>query len=324
MKLFLRDHFFLILVNILQIIILLLVFWMDGYHNRHLLFYTLFLATFILMLYLVFRYLLHQRFYNRLSNPMNQMDEAFETLDKAPLAKALGELLKRQYRIYINELDRQEKRRNDHLTFINQWVHQMKTPLSVIELITQENDDEHLESIREETDKLEKGLEMVLYAARLEMFEQDFHVEPVSLKVVIEEAIRENKRFFIKNHVYPEVHVSSTMVESDEKWLEFIFNQLITNAVKYSTGKGHKVVITETKDRLETIVTVQDYGVGIPKTDLKRVFNPFFTGENGRNYRESTGMGLYLVKEVCEKLGHKIELTSIQGEGTSVQIRFLH
>ena len=91
MKLFLRDHFFLILVNILQIIILLLVFWMDGYHNRHLLFYTLFLATFILMLYLVFRYLLHQRFYNRLSNPMNQMDEAFETLDKAPLAKALGE-----------------------------------------------------------------------------------------------------------------------------------------------------------------------------------------------------------------------------------------
>ena len=232
--------------------------------------------------------------------------------------------MKRQYRIYINELDRQETRRNDHLTFINQWVHQMKTPLSVIELITQENDDEHLESIREETDKLEKGLEMVLYAARLEMFEQDFHVEPVSLKVVIEEAIRENKRFFIKNHVYPEVHVSSTMVESDEKWLEFIFNQLITNAVKYSTGKGHKVVITETKDRLETIVTVQDYGVGIPKTDLKRVFNPFFTGENGRNYRESTGMGLYLVKEVCEKLDHKIELTSIQGEGTSVQIRFLH
>lgn len=322
MRLFLRDHFLLILVNVLQILILLLVFWMDGYHNLSLHFYALFLATFILMLYLTFRYLLHRRFYNRLSNPMNQMDEAFETLDTAPLAKALGELLKRQHRIYMNELDQQEKRRNDHLTFINQWVHQMKTPLSVIELITQENDDEHLESIREETDKLEKGLEMVLYAARLEMFEQDFQVEPVSLKSVIEAAIRENKRFFIKNHVYPEVHVSGTTVESDEKWLEFIFNQLITNAVKYSTGKGRKVVITETKDALETIVTVQDYGVGIPKTDIKRVFNPFFTGENGRNYRESTGMGLYLVKEVCEKLGHKIELTSVRGEGTSVQIRF--
>lgn len=322
MRLFLRDHFLLILVNVLQILILLLVFWMDGYHNLSLHFYALFLATFILMLYLTFRYLLHRRFYNRLSNPMNQMDEAFETLDTAPLAKALGELLKRQHRIYMNQLDQQEKRRNDHLTFINQWVHQMKTPLSVIELITQENDDEHLESIREETDKLEKGLEMVLYAARLEMFEQDFQVEPVSLKSVIEAAIRENKRFFIKNHVYPEVHVSGTTVESDEKWLEFIFNQLITNAVKYSTGKGRKVVITETKDALETIVTVQDYGVGIPKTDVKRVFNPFFTGENGRNYRESTGMGLYLVKEVCEKLGHKIELTSVRGEGTSVQIRF--
>ncbi|MBO0993855.1 sensor histidine kinase [Bacillus sp. SD088] len=323
MKLFFRDHFLLILMNVLQVIVLLTVFWMDGYQHFTLYVYALFLATFILMLYLIFRYLVHRRFYKRLSNPMAHMNEAFETLDTAPLAKALGELLKRQHRIYMNQLDQQEKRRNDHLTFINQWVHQMKTPLSVIELITQENDDdEQLESIREETDKLEKGLEMVLYAARLEMFEQDFQVEPVSLRSVIEAAVRENKRLFIKNHVYPEIHVSETIVESDEKWLEFIFNQLITNAVKYSTGKGRKVVINEAKHTREIMVTVQDYGVGIPKTDLKRVFNPFFTGENGRVYRESTGMGLYLVKEVCEKLGHDIELSSVQGEGTSVQLVF--
>lgn len=323
MKLFFRDHFLLILMNILQVIVLLTVFWMDGYQHFTLYVYALFLATFILMLYLIFRYFVHRRFYKRLSNPMEHMNEAFETLDTAPLARALGELLKRQHRIYMNQLDQQEKRRNDHLTFINQWVHQMKTPLSVIELITQENDDdEQLESIREETDKLEKGLEMVLYAARLEMFEQDFQVEPVSLRSVIEAAVRENKRLFIKNHVYPEIEVSETIVESDEKWLEFIFNQLITNAVKYSTGKGRKVVINEAKHAREIMVTVQDYGVGIPKTDLKRVFNPFFTGENGRVYRESTGMGLYLVKEVCDKLGHNIELTSVQGEGTSVQLVF--
>ncbi|MCJ7840141.1 sensor histidine kinase [Lederbergia sp. NSJ-179] len=322
MKLFLKDHFPLIMMNILQMMVVLLVYWMDGYRKFSLIFYSLFLGVVILSLYLIFRYIRHRKFYTRMSKSLEKMDEAFEILEDTPLSNALAGLLKQQHRLYVNDLLQQEKRRSDHLAFINQWVHQMKTPLSVIELITQENDDEHLESIREETDKLEKGLEMVLYAARLEVFEQDFQVEPVSLKEVIEEAIRENKRFFIKSHVYPENKVSATMVESDKKWLEFIFSQLITNAVKYSAGKAQKVVIFETKNQLETIVTVQDNGVGIPKTDIKRVFNPFFTGENGRLYRESTGMGLYLVKEVCEKLGHKIEISSVQGEGTSVKLYF--
>lgn len=322
MKLFLKDQLLLVLVQILQTAIFLLVIWMDGYHNLTLLLYASFLSVFIVGVYLVFRYVLHRKFYQRLAHSMNDLDETFDTLDSAPVSQALEKLLKRQHRLYINQLNEQEKKRDDHLTFINQWVHQMKTPISVIELITQETDDEQVESIREETDKLEKGLEMVLYAARLERFEQDFQVEQVSLKQVVEAAIRENKRLFIRNHVYPEIHVEETVVESDEKWLEFIFTQLITNAVKYSAGKAQKVTITEMESENKIMVTVADHGVGIPKADLKRVFNPFFTGENGRIYRESTGMGLYLVKEVCEQLGHEIELTSVQGEGTSVQLIF--
>lgn len=322
MKLFIKDHFPLIVMNVVQMAVVLLVYWLDGYHKLSLIVYSLFLGCLILTVYLVFRYISNRKFYERLTVTVNKMDEAFETLDTTPLSQALGKLLQKQHRLYLNQLHLQEKKRNDHLTFINQWVHQMKTPLSVIELITQESEDERLESIREEKDKLEKGLEMVLYAARLEVFEQDFQIEPVMLKTVIEEAIRENKRLFIKNHVYPENRVSQTIVESDEKWLKFIFNQLITNAVKYSAGKGQKVLVSEMNTPYETIVTVQDYGVGISKTDLKRVFNPFFTGENGRIYRESTGMGLYLVKEVCDKLGHKVEITSVQGEGTSVHLSF--
>lgn len=177
-------------------------------------------------------------------------------------------------------------------------------------------------SIRGETDKLEKGLEMVLYSARLETFEHDFQVQQVSLRKITEQAIRENKRLFIKNEVYPELHVQSTVVESDEKWLIFIINQLITNAVKYSAGKSRKVIISETRQSAQVELIVQDFGIGIAKTDVKRVFNPFFTGENGRLYRESTGMGLYLAKEVCEKLGHGIELESLQGEGTTVKLIF--
>ncbi|WP_062107172.1 sensor histidine kinase [Bacillus niameyensis] len=322
MKLFFREHIPLIIINGLQMVIMILVFWLDGYRKTSLVFYGLFLGSLLLTAYLVFRYQTHKNYYKRLTDSIGNLDEAIATLDAVPLSVALSKTLKSQHTLYLNELHYQEKRRNDHLTFINQWVHQMKTPLSVIELITQEDDDEHMLSIREETDKLEKGLEMVLYAARLETFEHDFHVQPVSLRKVAEQAIRENKRLFIKNEVYPEVKIQETIVESDEKWLIFIINQLVTNAVKYSAGKSRKVIITETKTEHDITLIVQDFGIGIPKTDVKRVFNPFYTGDNGRLYRESTGMGLYLVKEVCEKLGHQIEIESTEGEGTIVKLLF--
>ncbi|GIN90265.1 sensor histidine kinase [Siminovitchia terrae] len=322
MNLFIREHLPLIIINCLQMTVMILVFWLDGYRSVPLVLYSLFLSVFFLTVYLVYRYITHKDFYKRLAQPMKRFDEAFETFQSAPLTEALSNLLKSQHTLHLNERQYQEKRRNDHLTFINQWVHQMKTPLSVIELITQENDEEYMTSIRGETDKLEKGLEMVLYSARLETFEHDFQVQQVSLRKITEQAIRENKRLFIKNEVYPELHVQSTVVESDEKWLIFIINQLITNAVKYSAGKSRKVIISETRQSAQVELIVQDFGIGIAKTDVKRVFNPFFTGENGRLYRESTGMGLYLAKEVCEKLGHGIELESLQGEGTTVKLIF--
>lgn len=311
-RLFFRDQFPLILINIIQLLLVLFVVWMGGFQHLSLLIYALFLGIFLLTIYLVFRYITHRRFYYRLTRQISSLDEVFESLDAAPVSAALSDLLKAQHRLYVNAIQQQEKKRKEHLTFINQWVHQMKTPLSVMELIIQDRDDEQMMSIREEMDKLEKGLEMVLYAARLDAFEQDFHVQPVSLKAAVDGAIRDNKRLFIKNQVYPDIQVTSSMIESDEKWLEFVFNQVITNGIKYSSGIGKRISIYDQETESGRDLVIQDTGVGIPKTDLKRVFDPFFTGENGRVYRESTGMGLYLVKEVCEKLGHEVHIESVQ------------
>ncbi|MBS4210102.1 sensor histidine kinase [Bacillus sp. FJAT-50079] len=323
MKLFLREHIPLICINIVQLLFILSTFWLGGYRDYPLALYALFLGTFLLTVYLFYRYITHKEFYKRLTVMMTELDEANRVIGHAPLANALEKLLKRQYTHYMNELHVQTKKRSDHLTFINQWVHQMKTPLSVIELITQEADDEKLESIREEADKLGKGLEMVLYAARLEAFEHDFQVGPVSLKKTIEQAIRENKRLFIKNRVYPETDLAADIIiESDEKWLIFILNQFITNAVKYSAGKAQKIQITLFQSEDHAWIEVHDHGIGIAQTDMKRVFRPFFTGENGRMYRESTGMGLYLAKEVCDRLGHEVKIDSEQGKGTAVRITF--
>src|SRR5699024_6426555 len=148
--------------------------------------------------------------------------------------------------------------------------------------------------------------------------QQDFHVERVHIEKLIHEVNKENKRFYIRNHVYPHVEIEEEqlVVETDEKWLYFIIDQLIQNAVKYSAGKSHRIDLSVSVKKKQALFTVKDYGVGIPQHDQKRIFHAFYTGDNGRQFRASTGMGLYLVKEVVNYMGHTIEVDSTPGEGT--------
>ncbi|MDZ5474099.1 sensor histidine kinase [Bacillus sp. 31A1R] len=323
MKLFIRDHLPLVIIHIIQLFLVLLIYWLDGYRNLPTAFYSIFLGMSILTGYLLYRYIRLRSFYNRLSNPMETLDESINKNGNALLAEQLNDLLKHQYRLYQQQMKLGEKKRDQHIAFMNLWVHQMKTPLSVIDLITQEEDDPRFRSIKEEADRMGKGIEMALYAARLDAFEQDFAVESVHLRKIIERVLQENKRLFIRNKVFPTVEISEhIIVESDAKWLAFILNQLITNAVKYTANLHHTITILAKLEEQEMILEVKDYGVGIPSSDINRVFQPFYTGENGRNFGESTGMGLYLTSEACKHLGHKIEVQSEVGQGTTVRIAF--
>ena len=112
------------------------------------------------------------------------------------------------------------------------------------------------------------------------------------------------------------------IVKSDEKWLYFILVQVILNAVKYSAEQSSKLDLALYDRDADLVLEVCDYGIGIPASDRERIFDPFFTGENGRKFRESTGMGLYLVKEVTSFLGHRLEVETEVGKGTSFRIIF--
>ncbi|PEK61138.1 hypothetical protein CN568_08885 [Bacillus pseudomycoides] len=322
-KLFIREHIPLLCFTIFQFIAIFLVYWFDGYRHMTTALYAMFLGLCFLIAYLLYRYFTHKSFYERLANPLRSLDESVQKSDFAVLSTALHELLEVQYRHYQNQLQVQERKNEEHLTFMNQWIHQMKTPLSVIELLTQDEVDPRFESINEEADKLKKGLEMALYVARLETFIQDFYVERVQLYKLVNEAIHEHKRFFIRNFVYPEVKIEKEIiVESDAKWLQFLVGQILSNAIKYSTGSREKIILKAYNVDKRVILEVSDFGVGIPKQDIPRVFQPFFTGENGRDFKESTGMGLYLVHEIAKHLGHKVEIYSEVKKGTTVRIIF--
>ncbi|MBJ8093047.1 MULTISPECIES: sensor histidine kinase [Bacillus cereus group] len=323
MNLFLREHIPFICFSIVQLFVVLTVYWLDGYNHLSTALYSVFLGGCFLIGFLVYRYYSHRRFYKKLSTPSETLEESLEELDSTPLSVALQRVLETKYSQYHQQLKIWEYKQKEHLTFINQWVHQMKTPLSVIELITQEENGEVFESIVEEVDQMQYGLEMVLYMARLQTFEQDFYVERVSLQDIVQEVIRENKRLFIRNYVYPEVKVKQTiMVETDRKWLRFVIHQVISNAIKYSAGSRKNVTITTLEEERSVILEIHDHGVGIPKEDLPRVFRPFYTGINGRKFKESTGMGLYLVKNIIKRLEHDIEIKSEVGKGTTICIIF--
>lgn len=324
MKLFWREHLPLLLVQSAIISLIVLIFRLDGYRNTGVALYAAFLAFFLFAVYLVFRYMTHRHFYHRLSMPPENLDQAIEKLGEAPLPQMLQQLLLAHYQLLQRQISVWEQQKNTHQLFINQWVHQMKTPLAVIELTLQEDPSApHSASIREEADRLRTGLQTVLYAARLQSFEHDFHIKLVPLAAAVDQAVNECKRLFIRSLVYPSVKGDKSLhVRTDEKWLVFIIVQLLTNAIKYSAGEHKKVEIVLSEQRGHAALEVRDYGIGIPKGDIRRVFEPFYTGDNGRRYRESTGMGLYLVKEACDHLQHEVELESSLGEGTLVRLLF--
>ncbi|RXZ80607.1 sensor histidine kinase [Paenibacillaceae bacterium] len=324
MRLFLRDHFVLIMMQPLQWLLVIVIFWMDGYRNLLVAGYAAFLGCFLSAAYLIYRYVSHASYYKRLTVQPQTLDESLLDLGHAAVPHALKQMLDHQYNLLQQTLKQAERQQSTHRLFMNQWVHQMKTPLSIIELTLQENPkSEHHASIREELDRLQQGLDTVLYAARLHSFEQDFHVKTIRLPALVEQVIHDNKRLFIRSYVYPEVvHDGTINIQSDEKWLAFMLTQVLTNAIKYSAGNHQKVTVSTYVANGQAVVEVRDRGVGIPEADLKRVFNPSYTGENGRLFRESTGMGLYLVKQACQQLNHTVELESTVGEGTTVRILF--
>ncbi|WP_108671669.1 sensor histidine kinase [Peribacillus acanthi] len=318
MRLFFRDHLAFILFFIFQTFAMWGIFYLDGYENSKVAWYVLLLQTVFIIGFLSIRYYLTSSLYQQLENP----DEDIVLEGNHPLIKQAEKWISSIQDKHQFEKMEAETKRNRHLQFIHQWVHQMKTPLSVIQLLTEDKmEDEDWRNVREEAERLEKGLKMALYTARFEQFEEDFRIKQVSISELVQQSIRENKRLFIMNQVFPEVSLAKKdFVFTDSKWLSFIFEQLIHNAVKYSAGIGKRIKIDISQEKNTWKLAIHDEGIGIPAQDLKQIFRPFYTGENGRISRESTGMGLYLVSEIAKHLGIQVHIDSVQGKGTTVYL----
>ncbi|WP_374965320.1 sensor histidine kinase [Lysinibacillus sp. RS5] len=322
-KLFLRDYASFIVFQFFLVGFIMVLYWLDGFRNVDTAIYSFCISLVLLASFLLIRYLMRQRYLLKISQLPKTMEDVLQKNAKSPEAVQVEKYMHELYRLYQHELQSLYAGHKRHDQFINQWVHQMKTPISVIELLLQDERPLDKKNVQEEIDRLRRGLDMVLVNARLENFEEDMQVEQVALKTIVTATVNENKRLFITKRVFPEIHIEDDIiVASDSKWLRFIIGQFVTNAVKYTFEANKKIAISAIKKDDYVQLAICDEGIGIPTSDLSRVTKAFFTGENGRKTGESTGMGLYLAKEICEKLGHELIITSEVGKGTIVTVTF--
>ncbi|MEH6941881.1 sensor histidine kinase [Bacillus sp. JJ722] len=327
-----RSFIFFYIFSIALIIgiIMLDLFNQNSYVTNGSILYIIILSFILFLLFLCFTYFKERQNYKALHEPVNDINQPIHLFQNSSYHfEEFNRILNVQYGYYIEDISKTKEEKQRYYTFINQWVHQMKTPLSVISLLLQNAKQSNVQSptliqnIEEETEKLTKGLELVLHSSRLDLFHEDFKVERLSLSDIVRDCIKEHKSAFIRNQVYPAMDMNDEyFVESDRKWLAFIINQIIANAIKYTAGIGKQIKFYTMKQADEVTLYIHDDGIGIPSQDIKRVFQPFFTGQNGRKYAESTGMGLYLAKRTCDEIGHTISIESEETKGTTIKITF--
>lgn len=323
LQLFLKEHLSYVLFQLAVTLFLLTIFWLEGFRDVNTAIYAIAISLLLITAFLVVRYMLRRRYLAKIVELPTKMEDALQKNAKTSEYVVTEQYFSELYKIYQHEVQTLYATQSRQYKFMNQWVHQMKTPVSVLELLLQQDEELDKKSVQEEVERVKRGLEMVLMHARLENFSDDMQIVQIPLKSVVLSVVNANKRLFIANRVFPDVQLDdSIIVMSDLKWLHFLLEQFITNAVKYTFEANKKIYISTKQQDNHLHLIIRDEGIGIPKADLSRVTKAFYTGENGRKTGESTGMGLYIAKEICDKLGHQLIISSKVDEGTQIEVIF--
>ena len=230
-------------------------------------------------------------------------------------------LLKLAGKSMLEQVNKVKSERIEYKEYVEQWVHEIKTPITAMKLLCENVHTQETKELLVELEKVNRYTEQALYYARSEHTEKDYSVREIRLFDVIHQSIAENKYLLLQNSVGIDLQETDDTVYSDEKWLCFILNQLIVNSVKYRTKQPLLRFYTEHQGN-QVILCVQDNGIGIDVSDLPRIFEKGFTGQNGRKTSQtSTGIGLYLCKRLCDKLGIGICADS-KGSSTIIRLIF--
>ena len=311
------------LVTIIFIILMLVAFKMPAPVSI----ITFIVFSFSGSIMLLISFFRKYKFYNSLLSNLEKLDQKYLVLETIPEPNTYEEkiMVNSLYEINKSILEKIKENQaniNEFKEFVEIWIHEVKIPISSMVLKCHNNPNQYDKSFLSLIRRLDNNIDEILYYVRSEDTEKDFAISAVDLKEVIRSVSLKNKDDLLENNVLFEVDLKATKVNSDRKWLEFIINQIINNSIKYKKEDNSIIKIESYEDNDKVVLSIYDNGIGIPSKDIKRVFDKSFTGTNGRNKTKSTGMGLYIIKNLCKKLGHNIYIESEENKYTKVILEF--
>lgn len=280
------------------------------------------------MISIIIEYFKRKKFYDNLLKILEELDEKYLITEIIKTPNFLeGQILKNSLeqidKSMLENVNKYKYMTEDYKEYIELWIHEIKIPIATSKMVIENNKNAITKSIDEELDKVENYIEQALFYARSNTVEKDYYIRKVVLKEIVNESIKKNKSSLIQEKISIDIHDLEIEVNTDNKWIVFILNQIIQNSIKYRKKENSVMEIYANQGKENVILYIKDNGIGIKQGEIIRVFEKGFTGTNGRlSNKKSTGIGLYLCKKLCNKLGIGIELNSVQNEGTEVKLVF--
>lgn len=287
-------------------------------------------ANTIFLIFFLFSFIwdFHRRsvYYNRLLRMLKQLDEKTLLLEIAERptfldAQIISDILRQNNKYQNDKIAELQRESRNYRDFIDTWVHEIKTPITSARLIVENEKNPTTLKIDDELRKIDAFVEMVLYYARSSDVEKDFKVEKTTMKSLVSAALKTYSKPIIQANGHIHMEGLDIPVCADSKSCAFVIGQIVSNAIKYRQ-ENFCLDFTSEVEKNRVLLKIHDNGIGITAADLSRVFDKGFTGENGRRFPKSTGIGLYLCKKLCRKMNIHISIGSEKGQGTTVTLYF--
>lgn len=278
-------------------------------------------------LFFIYDFFNKRKYYNEFLSNLDSLDKKFlisDIVDKPefPEGKLLYDIISITDKSMNDEIAKLKLSSKEYREYVETWVHEIKTPISISKLIIENNESEVTNNINEELDKIENYIEQALFYARSNNLEKDYIIKKLSLKSAVHNVIKRNMNILIARNIKIDLSNLDYDIYSDNKWIEFIINQLLINSIKYMNKDTKILKIYCSKNGNSVILNIEDNGIGIKEQDILKVFEKGYTGTNGRLFGKSTGIGLYLCRKLSDKLGISISIKSKELENTIVTLTF--
>ena len=320
---YLEEKIFYIIISLVFTLLLSIYLLLIGINSSVVILLAILIIVFIFISLLI-SYLLIKKRYKKIVNLVDSLDEKYlikEVIDKPKNLenRAYYYALDKSCKALNDKLSEVENSKEEYLDFLDSFIHDIKTPISALSLYADNNNDEKM---KEEVLKISRLVDKMLFYTRSDVVEKDYFIKEVTLADLVHPVLLDYKNYLLNYHIKVEVkNLDNLVVYTDIKWLNFIIGQIISNSLKYQNKKDRLVRIKGVSTKNNIKLEIYDNGVGIKEADVSKVFEKGFTGSN-RNKKNASGIGLYLTKKLCDKLGIDIKIESVYLKYTKAVITF--